>query len=132
VTRVLYEDRFVAVTLDEAHGLVRYARTRESYPDLDAMRASNANVATAGAGLARAHLALLLDLCDAPPRNDDAFESEALQALDRFAPGFRASAFLVKTAVGRLQANRMTRDRGAQPHVFIDEAEALTYLGVGG
>jgi hypothetical protein len=93
------------------------------------MRASNEDVAASGAGLLRVSLTLLLDLRDAPPRNDEDFESEATKALARFAPGFKAHAFLVKTAVGRLQATRMTRDRGDTAQVFVTEAEALAHLG---
>jgi hypothetical protein len=129
VARVLFEDRYVSLTLDPARGLVRYVRTREPFPTLDAMRASNAAIAASGAGLLRASLTLLLDLREAPPRNDEDFESEATKALARFAPGFKAHAFLVKTAVGRLQATRMTRDRGDPAQVFITEAEALAHLG---
>jgi hypothetical protein len=130
VSHVLFEDRYVVVTLDQARGLVRYARTREPFSTLDDLRAANENTARAAAGLARSTLSLLIDLREAPPRNDEEFEKEATRALATFVPGFKASAFVVKTAVGRLQAVRLTRERGGdRPAVFTSEAEALAHLG---
>jgi hypothetical protein len=131
VGRVLFEDRFVSVTFDEGQHLVRYVRTREAYPAVDVMNASNAAIAQAVAWVPRGTLKLLLDLRDAPPRNDDDFENAASKALTGFVPTFRAHAVLMRTAVGRLQAQRMARRDGATPtHVFTTEAEALAHLGV--
>jgi hypothetical protein len=131
VSRALYEDRFIAVTLDDGQGLVRYVRTRERYPSLEVMRGSNAATAKAAELLPRGTLKLLLDLRDAPPRNDDDFEKEAGRALNAFLPSFKAHAILMRTAVGRLQAQRMARaERGDSPSVFTAEADALAHLGV--
>jgi hypothetical protein len=131
VIRVVFEDRYVAVTLDQAHELVRYVRSREPYPSLESMRASNAATDKAAAWIPRAGLKLLLDLRDAPPRNDDGFEKEASRALNGFLPTFNTYAVLVKTAVGRLQAQRMARTEGGERFsVFTSEADALAHLGV--
>ena len=43
---------------------------------------------------------------------------------------FRLVASLVSTATGRLQVNRMWREMGVNMGTFMDEAEALAYLGV--
>jgi hypothetical protein len=76
-------------------------------------------------------LKLLLDLRAAPPRNDEDFEKEASRALGSFLPTFKAHAVLMKTAVGRLQAQRMTGpERSDRLSIFTSEPEALAHLGV--
>jgi hypothetical protein len=131
VSRIVFEDRYVTLTIDDARGLVRYTRTREPFPTLDAMRTSNQAVAGASAWIGRPTHTLLIDVRDAPPRNDDAFEQEVGRSLEAFVPGYKAYAMLVKTAVGRLQVSRMTRAPGAKgAPVFTSEAEALAHLGV--
>lgn len=131
MSRALFEDRYVVLVFDEPRRLVRYARTREPYPTLEAMRASHDAVAAAVAWLPRQTLRLLVDLRDAPPRNDEAFEKQASRSLGNFLPAFRAHAVLMRTAVGRLQAQRMSRTSpGAQMAVFTAEADALAHLGV--
>jgi hypothetical protein len=130
--RSLFEDRYVVVLFDEARRLVRYVRTREAFPTLDAMRASNDGVAAALAWTPpRKTLLLLLDLREAPPRNDDGFEKVASRSLNGFVPSFKAHAVLMRTAVGSLQARRMARTSGGeQLSVFTVEADALAHLGV--
>lgn len=131
MTRSLFEDPYVSLTLDEARGLVRYVRSRETYPSIEVMKASNAAIGKALAWAPRATLKLLLDLRDAPPRNDDEFETAVGRALDGLLPAFKSHAMLMKTAVGRLQAQRMSRRAGAERvFVFGTEAEALAHLGV--
>jgi hypothetical protein len=125
VARTVYGDPHVTITLDDAAGLVRYTRTARPYASLDELRNVNANLREAFATLPRGHLALLIDVRDAPPRNDPAFEHEILEALTTLAARFRARATLVKSAVGRLQAQRIARDGSS---VFFDEAEALAHL----
>jgi hypothetical protein len=74
-------------------------------------------------------LKLLIDVRQAPPRNDAAFEAKVNGVLDAFTARFARHATLVRTAVGKLQTARLAHERGAVPHAFGDEAEALAYLG---
>jgi hypothetical protein len=71
---------------------------------------------------------VLVDLRASPPgRNDPEFEKStekfraSLGAYERF-------AILVRTAVGKLQLTRMSRETGRVAPVFMDEAEALAFL----
>jgi hypothetical protein len=74
-------------------------------------------------------LTLLLDVRDAPPRNDDEFEREIGRALEAFLPRFVAHATLVKSAAGLLQVRRIEKARGpSQRPVFEDEWAAIAYL----
>lgn len=47
---------------------------------------------------------------------------------DALTEGFARIAFLMGTAVGVLQANRLAREEGRGAAVFRDEAEAIAWL----
>jgi hypothetical protein len=124
----LYSDAHVTVTIDEA-GLVRYVRSGEPYPSLDALRELHQKMRGALASLPPGRLVLLVDVRQAPARNDDPFEREIMQALQAIVPRFSAHAVLVKSAVGRLQAQRMAKSRSDDTlKVFANEPEALEHL----
>jgi hypothetical protein len=127
--RTLYEDAHVTITLDDEARLVRYRRSREPYTSLEVLRALNGKLRTVFAALPAGNLRLLLDVRDAPPRNDDAFELEIGGELRALTGRFSLHATLVKSAVGRLQAKRLAQARTEQPiGIFFEEAEALAYL----
>jgi hypothetical protein len=131
LSRVLFSDAHVTLALDEARGLVRYARTAEPYASIADMSAAHEKMAGALPPFLPTGLKLLIDVRAAPPRNDEAFESVVTRLLETFIKRFSAHAFLVKSAVGRLQTQRLARTRGdASPSVFDDERDALRYLGI--
>ena len=132
MTRVLYADAHVTLSVDDAAGLVRYVRSAERFASLEDVRALHQKIADLALSIPRNGLKLLLDVREAPARNDEAFEREITRALQAFTPRFGAHAMLVKSAVGRLQTHRLARERGeGSPPIFGDEVEALQYLGVG-
>ncbi len=125
----LYSDPHVSITIDAAAGLVRYVRSHEPYPTLDVLRDLHRKIRDELSRLPPGELRLLIDVREAPARNDDPFEAEITRALRAIMPRFAARAVLVKSAVGLLQANRLARARGdGELAVFGDEAEALEYL----
>ncbi len=126
MSSTLHADPYVTVTLDE--NVVRYTRSGTAYPSIDAMRTCNQQIRDAFAALPKGTLAILVDVRNAPPRNDEAFETEVLDALRAIAEQFPARATLVRTAVGKLQTQRLARARDGAIHVFSDEAEALAFL----
>jgi hypothetical protein len=72
-----------------------------------------------------------MDVREAPPRNDAEFEHEMMQRLEAFLPLFAAHAFIIKSAVGRLQTQRLARERGTSaPIMCTSEDEALHALGL--
>jgi hypothetical protein len=126
--RPLYEDAHVSVTADDA-GLVRYVRSQEPYTSLDRLREVHEKLKDAMSALPGGKLALLVDVREAKARNDDPFEAEVMRALQAIMGRFTVYAVLVKSAVGRLQAQRLAKGRGnSGPSVFSDEAEAIAYL----
>lgn len=71
---------------------------------------------------------MLLDLREGPGRNDASFEAAMLPAIGNLLSRFARSAMLVKTAVGRLQLQRLGRETAMPMSVFHDEQEALRFL----
>ena len=105
-------------------------RSSERFDSIEDVRALHERVADAALSVPRNGLSLLFDLREAPARNDEAFEREIMRAIQTFMPRFVRHAVLVKSAVGRLQTQRLARERGDRsPPMFTDEAEALRYLG---
>ncbi|MEO7096027.1 MAG: hypothetical protein ABI175_22390 [Polyangiales bacterium] len=127
MTNALYEDEWVTVTIDASIGLVRYTRSELRYGNERDIERSYGEV---GKAMARVPpgMRLLLDIRRAPPRNDAVFEAKANGALEQLPKRFTRFATLVRTAVGKLQSVRLATERGATPHVFDDEQQALSYL----
>lgn len=122
----IFDGRFYRVSrLGPA--VVRIARTAEPL-SLDGARAELAVIGTQLAGVDRARTGLLDDLRDAPLRNDPSFETKAVQLRPALVLGFRYVAVLVRTAVGRLQINRLTEPDEFPTLAFLDEAEAVAHL----
>jgi hypothetical protein len=125
--RVLFSDAHVTLTLDDHAGLVRYVRSRERFPSMDAIRRVHEQIVSAIPSGSQQRLKLLVDVRDAPPRNDEAFEAAISQAFADFLPRFAVHAVLIKSAAGRLQVQRL---RGGPTGVFEAETDALRYLGI--
>jgi hypothetical protein len=125
----LFADEYAVATLEADTGLLRYARTATPYPAIERMRAHYAELSRVLATIHPEKLGLLLDVRAAPPRNDEAFETEVAATVGVLFGRFRAHAFLVKTAVGNLQVRRLSATRGApETHVFTEEVSALAFL----
>ena len=131
MSRVLFTDAHVALVFEEARGLLRYTRSREPFASVGDMSVTHEKMAQSLPAFFPTGLKLLIDVREAPPRNDDAFEAAVTRLLEGFIKRFSAHAFVVKSAVGRLQTQRLARTRGDEhPLVFEDEEEALRHLGV--
>jgi hypothetical protein len=129
MSTILYEDAWAVVSLDASRGLVRYTRTALAYGSLVEVARSFDGVRGIGTRITPG-LKLLVDVRLAPPRNDPAFESRSMAALQGLAQKFTRVATLVRTAVGKLQTTRLAKERGTDAHAFDDEAAALAYLDV--
>ena len=118
---------YYTVKLDEARGFVRITRTGAVYPSLVEMERDTQLLEqiVRRFGVRRG----LIDFRQGPPaRNDEAFERATEKGRRLLRDGFERFAVLVRSAVGKLQVNRLSREDGAVPHVFLDEAEAIRYL----
>jgi hypothetical protein len=129
--RVLFTNAHVTMAYDEARGFFRYSRSHAPFATLDELREAHDRVELALPKPMPHGARLLADVREAPPRNDEAFEAEMTRKLGSLMRHFAARAVLVKSAVGRLQVQRLGRPYGeGRPAVFDDEAKALRHLGV--
>ena len=128
MTRTLHADSYVTLTIDDAARVVRYKRSSESYPSIEHLRDCHKKIRAALATLPSGTHSILIDVRDAPPRNDAAFEDEVRESLRALAGQFPKRATLVRTAVGKLQTQRLAREREDTVRAFTDEAEALAHL----
>ena len=121
------EDPYFRVYSDRALSLVVLRRTRIAYPTTEAILGSLERLQ----GIIRplAMRRVMMDMRDGPvPRNAVTFEHVGRQAREDLSRGFEKTAFLMGTAVGVLQASRLTRDEERQAQIFRDEAEAIAWL----
>jgi hypothetical protein len=130
VQEVFFADETVAASVDAELGLVRatrlraYASNEEAVECLDALTAGMAR-------LPRMELVLLEDLRMISGRHDPVFEEILRRKGMGLYARFARRAILVRTQTGHLQANRLLREHGADPHraaAFMSEREALAFL----
>lgn len=124
--QTLLRDRYFRVDLQPRDRLYRIARTEEPFPDLAATTIALTTLETTLRDVSGA--LLLLDTRDAPARNDGAFEAKIIEHRDRLFGRFARVAILVRTAAGRLQTSRLSRDSKHEVRTFDDEDAALQFL----
>jgi hypothetical protein len=118
---------YFRIVTEPARGLVRIVRSSEAMPrDEEAVRRAFGALVEPLRKLAG--YKALIDLRNGPPgRNDDEFERATRSAQTELIRNFSRVAFLVRSAVGKLQVRRLARGGGSS-NVFLDEQEALRYL----
>ncbi|MBL8683638.1 MAG: hypothetical protein JNK05_30990 [Myxococcales bacterium] len=126
--RTVYDDPYATVTYFPDRKLVIYRRKATPYPDAKTVRASLEASRASMPGTRLAHHVFLMDVREGPMRSDPEFESATRDAGPELSKMFLRSAVLVKTAVGKLQMNRIRQERNTAFEVFDDEAKALDYL----
>ncbi len=128
--QVLYQSEYGRLELDAARGLVRYTRSGVPFPSVGDAEAMFRAIGAVSLPRPRHELVLLSDVRAAVGRNDAAFEQVVQTHGRELFEGFAKRAALVRTVVGSLQVKRMNRERVLPVEVFVDEAEALEYLGI--
>jgi hypothetical protein len=121
---------YVSISYDPTQKMVRFSRSKNRYPLNEETRVVLKQITDIFEQVGR-DKSLLIDMRDAPLRNDEQFESFTSNQNDRLFAGFSRVAILVKTAVGELQFARLKREgrfSAMDAHVFRDETEALTFL----
>lgn len=129
----LFRNDFVIVTREP--GIIRLRRT--TLPMVQVMNGTDIDALASEFRIKvplreRKNVGVLLDTRDAPMVLDDATMEPIRPLLNEALVGFSRQAILVKTAVGKLQATRRSREeasyRSAMVTVFDDEAAALVFL----
>lgn len=125
----LHADPYFTVTLDSARRLVRVKRSEVPFPDVPTAERSFEQMGRLIDERTLVDHALLVDSRDALGRNDAEFENMTGRFRARLFGSFARTAMLVKTVVGRMQADRMRREQGGPVvSVFFDEVEAERFL----
>jgi hypothetical protein len=124
--KTLHTSAYYDISIDG--DLVRVKRTPAQFADTQAIAAETKKLKEVLHGREAKELTILADLRDGPMRNDPAFE-QASKEMREFMTSFRRAAILLKTAVGKLQVTRLSRDlQPGNMRMFDDEAEALAFL----
>ena len=118
----------VVVTEEEGGRVLRFRRTTQPFATVADAKRMYGQVLAVYDRLGRAERGLLVDSRDAPGRNDPEFEAALLEFRSQALPGFAAIAILMKTAVGKLQAQRYEGKTTESQFVTDDEASALEHL----
>jgi hypothetical protein len=113
---------------DKARGLLVARRTAVPYPSITAISKSFDALEAAMDACGRSRYSLLLDLREAPSRNDPEFERVTASHPRRFARDFIRAAVLVRTAHGMLQIRRTSGPLADRIPPFGTEAEAMAHL----
>ena len=125
----ILENEYFRLTVDDPEGIVRYTRSALPYPSGKAASDSLREILGATGPLSRHRYSLLTDVRAAPGRNDAEFEEALGELRHQLFDGFKKQATLVRTAVGRLQVERLARElRTGAARAFESEEEAVAYL----
>jgi hypothetical protein len=129
--REIFASPYLVVLVDEERGVLLVRRTKERFSTTENIRQIFSEALDKSQEFA-APRALLMDFRDGPLRNDAAFEAAMLSLREKmaaFRARFERHAVLIKTAVGRLQLERIRRERAQNlGEIFDNEAEAFAYL----
>jgi hypothetical protein len=127
VIQTLHQDAWFRLEREPRDDVYRLARSAQPFADLAACEEAYRR-AEAALGSPGPSAKLLLDVRDAPPRNDPDFERVVVQRRDPIFARFGRVAVLVRTAVGLLQIQRLNKDAGPNVRAFDDEDKAFDWL----
>src|SRR5262245_42253842 len=127
--RTLIDNEYVTLTFDGDSRVTIFKRTSERLPlaTPDDLTRMLEDLDRKISEIDPARAALLLDVRDAPPPQDESEDLLSSLRTKTFAR-FAAVAVLVRTAAGRLQINRLARQDGREIAVFFDEHAARKHL----
>lgn len=127
MSRVLVENSLGSVTIDDADHVVTVARTPAPL-DVDLLKAIAARLRALVPTAQRRDLGIIFDVRHGPLSNPE-LEQQLFAAAAEMRSGFRVSATVVSTAVGKLQASRIQRESlVALGFLSTDLAEARAHV----
>ena len=129
--RLVDRSDYFIVTADDHARVVRYERTPQPFTELAQAEATFERMLELVGRENLEGYALLVDSRNGPGRNDPAFESLLARYRDRLFAPFTRCAMLLRTQVGIMQSQRLSREHTVMVETFQDEAAALLYLRTG-
>jgi hypothetical protein len=126
---VLFDSKYIRLTVDDPPGIVRFIRHQQPFEDLEVAKQVFRTALEHLSALPRGRYALLSDLRAVVGRNDEAFERATHEARRDLFSLFRKRAAIVRTTAGVLQIKRLGREQKTSvTEAFESEDEALAYL----
>jgi hypothetical protein len=124
-----YENDFLSAHVSTDSGVVYVVRNERQLQTFEDIERAFGALNRALAGLDHEQYPFLfMDFRRAMGRNDDDFERAVERYRAETLRGFRKVAVLVRSAPGRLQAQRHARTDGVPSSAFMDEVAALEWL----
>lgn len=130
---VVLDTAFFHIEYQAGHSLIRVARTSQPFRSLAECKEEHERIIGA-LDRFRSGYCLLFDPRQAPARKDPLLERLLRGMVPSLCQGFSRVAFLMNTAVGRLQAERVVlgalgeTSPGSRCKIFDDEKAALDWL----
>ena len=124
----ILRSRYFVVECYRREQLIKVIRSSVPFDSTDDLRNEWTSVSAALTQAGRRDRSLLVDLRQAPARNDPAAEAAMRAVLPGVRVGFRRIGVCVRSAVGSLQVSRLARADGATELISSNEEELLTYL----
>jgi hypothetical protein len=126
---ILLRTPHVTISREPGQSFIRLVRTAEPIRSLADVEVAESVLERAAPKAERAKMGLLMDVREAPMRNDPEFERTIAPRVARLGAGFGRTAVLVRSAIGKLQVARQSRDvTGSAIATFDDENEAVAFL----
>lgn len=119
--------RHWSVRRDVTQNIVWLVRSPELYGSVEEIHASYEPIYRALAVVPRNKSGLVIDMREARWRNDASFEDATAMHRRRLVEGFARVALLVRTTLGKLQGERLTRAENLGWVAFDDERLALAH-----
>jgi hypothetical protein len=126
----LLDSGFFVVRALTKHEMVFARRMPSAFASPNECEEAHAELVRKLDTLNRRQTRFLMDLRQAPGRNDPEFEAIVATHRKRMFEKFAAAAILVRTASGKMQVTRHMREDQSDAVVFLDVRDALIHLGV--
>lgn len=126
--RELFSNCFVNASVDDSRRIALFTRSDRPFTHLEELHDAYGALVRISASLDRKSLGLLIDLRDAPARNDPAFEQAMSKYRGPMMQGYQRVALLVKTVTGKLQVSRHALEDRTAVLVTQDATEASAFL----
>lgn len=120
--------RYFTVSVSGTDKLARIERSDTPFDSVEEVRRAWREVDAALQKTVRRGRSLLIDLRQAPARNDPEFETAVRSILPDIRKGYRRIGVMVRSAAGGLQVSRLARADGAVEFISSNEPELIAYL----
>jgi hypothetical protein len=126
--REIVSNPYCRVLYDRTTSIARFVRTDAPIRSLEEADRFFGEASRAIDILGRNRIKLLIDIREAPARNDPQFETAMADHRREIARGVRRIAVVARTAAGRLHAKRLGKADHLDQIVVASEDEAMAHL----